>query len=220
VPAAELHVVESDNRVLNSPVIVGRPKAPTPILRAVALGVTVNPPWLVPPKIARKEILPKVAHNPDYMREHHMVFRENGGIKQLPGEKNALGAIKLELPNRFDVYLHDTPSKKLFNRDDRDVSHGCVRVEKILPLASYALTHDPDSVDLIASAVARGKTAYFPLNEPLPIYFVYWTAFVDSDGNVEFRSDIYGRDERLLTLLNRHLLSRRVTSLEGACPPA
>jgi L,D-transpeptidase YcbB len=150
--------------------------------------------------------------NPDYLREHNMVWRAGGaGIEQRPGGKNALGRIKLDLPNRFDVYLHDTPSKKLFGRDERDLSHGCVRVEKILPLASYALTGDDSSVSSLTSAVATGKTKHFPLSEPLPIYIVYWTVFVDADGSVEFRPDIYDRDQRLISALSNR--PQRMTSL-------
>ncbi|HUO91846.1 MAG TPA: L,D-transpeptidase family protein [Rhizomicrobium sp.] len=212
VPDASLEVIADGNRVLASPVIVGKPEAPTPILRADAVSVTVNPPWLIPPKIARREILPKLHANPGYLREHNMVWRANGaGLEQRPGGKNALGRIKLELPNRFDVYLHDTPGKKLFAHDDRDLSHGCVRVEKILPLASYALTGDDSSVSLLTSAVATGKTRRFPLSEPLPIYIVYWTVFVDADGSVEFRPDVYDRDQRLIEALENR--PQRMTSL-------
>jgi len=213
VPSQKLEVVADGSLVLTSPVIVGKPGDPTPILRADAIGVTVNPPWNIPPRIMRREILPKLHANPGYLREHNMVWRAGGGIQQRPGGRNALGRIKLDLPNRFDVYLHDTPSKKLFGRDERDLSHGCVRVEKILPLASYALTGDDSSVSSLLSAVASGKTKYFPLSEPLPIYIVYWTVFVDADGSVEFRPDLYDRDQRLLAALASGVRNQRMTSL-------
>ena len=213
VPTQKLEVVDNGTIVLTSPVIVGKPEAPTPILRADANGVTVNPPWNIPTKIMRKEILPKLHADPGYLREHNMVWREGGGIQQRPGGKNALGRVKLDLPNRFDVYLHDTPSKKLFGRDERDLSHGCVRVEKILPLASYALTGDDSSVSSLSSAVASGKTKYFPLSEPLPIYIAYWTVFVDADGSVEFRPDLYDRDQRLLAALASGIRNQRMTAL-------
>jgi len=213
VPTQKLEVVDNGTIALTSPVIVGKPEAPTPILRADANGVTVNPPWNIPTKIMRKEILPKLHADPGYLREHNMVWREGGGIQQRPGGKNALGRVKLDLPNRFDVYLHDTPSKKLFGRDERDLSHGCVRVEKILPLASYALTGDDSSVSSLSSAVASGKTKYFPLSEPLPIYIAYWTVFVDADGSVEFRPDLYDRDQRLLAALASGIRNQRMTAL-------
>ncbi|HKD20475.1 MAG TPA: L,D-transpeptidase family protein [Rhizomicrobium sp.] len=212
VPAAKLVLVANGDTVLTSHVIVGKPEAPTPMLRADATGVTVNPPWMVPPKIARHEIIPKLAANPGYLSAHHMVWRRGGGIEQLPGGKNALGKIKLELPNRFDVYLHDTPSKRLFARDDRDLSHGCVRVQEILPLAAYALTGDTTSVSLLTSAVARGRTEHFPLSEPLPVYILYWTVFVNSDGGVEFSPDIYERDQRLIAALAAGTRNQSVTS--------
>jgi murein L,D-transpeptidase YcbB/YkuD len=213
VPMEKLEVVANGTIALTSPVIVGKPEAPTPILRADANGVTVNPPWNIPTKILRKEILPKLHADPGYLRAHNMVWREGGGIQQRPGGKNALGRVKLDLPNRFDVYLHDTPSKKLFGRDERDLSHGCVRVEKILPLASYALTDDDSSVSSLSSAVASGKTKYFPLSEPLPIYIAYWTVFVDADGSVEFRPDLYDRDQRLLAALASGIRNQRMTAL-------
>jgi L,D-transpeptidase YcbB len=213
VPAAELEVVANGNRVLTSPVIVGKPKDPTPVLRADAVGVTANPPWNIPPSIARHEILPKLHANPDYLSAHNMVWRSGGGLQQRPGGRNALGRLKLELPNRFSVYLHDTPGKKLFAHDERDLSHGCVRVEKILPLASYALTDDDTSVSLLSSAVASGRTKYFPLSRPLPIYILYWTVFVDADGSVEFRPDVYDRDQRLIAALATGIRNQRVTAL-------
>jgi murein L,D-transpeptidase YcbB/YkuD len=213
VPTQTLKVVANGNIALASQVIVGKPEAPTPILRAEATSVIANPPWNIPPKIMRKEIIPKLHANPDYLREHNMVWRAGGGIQQRPGGKNALGRIKLDLPNRFDVYLHDTPSKKLFGRDERDLSHGCVRVEKILPLASYALTGDDSSVSSLTSAVASGRTRSFTISEPLPIYIVYWTVFVDADGSVEFRPDLYDRDQRLLAALASSIRNQRTTSL-------
>ena len=212
VPGAKLELVANGETILTSQVIVGKPEAPTPMLRAVATNVIVNPPWNVPPKIARREIVPKLRANPGYLRAHHMVWRSGGGIEQLPGGKNALGRIKLDLPNRFDVYLHDTPSKRLFARDDRDLSHGCVRVQEILPLAAYALTGDTTSVSLLTSAVARGRTQYFPLSDPLPVYILYWTVFVNSDGGVEFRPDIYDRDQRLIAAMVAGTRNQSVTS--------
>ncbi len=237
---ASLEVVDDGNVVLSSRVIVGRPRDPTPILRAVATGITVNPPWNVPQRIARNEILPKLKRHHNYLLSQNMILRNgptgdpyglnidwrNVGrgafryrVQQLPGPKNALGTIKLELPNRFDVYLHDTPAKSVFDRDKRDVSHGCVRVQQILPLASYALTGDAASVSLLTSAVAMGTTGHFSLSEPLPIYFLYWTVFVDSDGSVEFRPDIYGRDRRLIEALNGRFRNERVTSVQAGCLP-
>lgn len=240
VPAQELAVVQDDEIVLTSRVVVGRPRDPTPILRAVATGVTVNPPWNVPAAIARREILPALRRHHDYLAEHDMILRDGPPgdpqgldidwrripagafpyrVQQLPGDKNALGTVKLELPNRFDVYLHDTPAKVVFTRTARDVSHGCVRVEQIRPLAAYALTGDPGSVSSVDSAVAAGTTETIPLATPLPIYLLYWTAFVDADGATEFRPDIYGRDRRLIDALTHGARNVGVTEAEVGCRP-
>jgi murein L,D-transpeptidase YcbB/YkuD len=222
VAAASLSLRLGGREVLTSRVIVGKPETPTPILRAGGGGITVNPPWNVPSSIARKEILPKLKTNPAYLRSQGMVLLNGPAgdpyglrvrwrdipadrfpflIQQHPGAGSALGTIKLELPNRFDVYLHDTPAKNAFSGSSRAVSHGCVRVERILPLASYVLTQNLGAMITIADAVSTGETRYFPLRHRLPVYFLYWTAFISGDGVLQFRSDIYGRDRRMLAAL-------------------
>ena len=212
-----------DKLVLTSRVIVGRPGNPTPILRAEGAGVTLNPAWTVPQSIAIKEILPKLKHNHAYLASQDMVLL-NGPpgdphglhvnwraipagtfpyrIRQIPGPRNPLGQIKLELPNRFDVYLHDTPGKSAFARPVRALSHGCVRVEQILPLASYALNADLGATEQISQAIGTGETRYVPLHRKLPVYFLYWTAFPDAQGKIQFRPDIYGRDRRLIAAMH------------------
>jgi murein L,D-transpeptidase YcbB/YkuD len=129
-------------------------------------------------------------------------------IQQHPGAKNPLGAIKLELPNRFDVYLHDTPAKGAFSRPGRAVSHGCVRVERILPLASYALTRDLAAMKEIADTISSGETRHLPLRRRLPVYFLYWTAFAAKDGALQFRADLYGRDRRMAAALSLPVAAR------------
>lgn len=222
VPDATLQLWLKGEVVLTSRVIVGRPRDPTPILRAEGAGLTVNPPWTVPASIAAREILPQLKKNRAYLANHDMVLL-NGPpgdpqglsvdwrriprgtfpyvIRQHPGPKNPLGQVKIELPNRFQVYLHDTPTKSAFARNVRDLSHGCVRVEQILPLASYALSADSGSTDKILAAIGTGETSYMPLKRKLPVYFLYWTAFADSDGAPAFRADIYGRDQRLIAAM-------------------
>jgi murein L,D-transpeptidase YcbB/YkuD len=222
VPDASLSLDLGGKEIFASRVVVGKPETPTPILRAEGGGMTVNPPWNVPSSIARKEILPKLKANPSYLRSQDMVLL-NGPegdpyglrvrwrdipkdsfpylIQQHPGARNPLGTIKLELPNRFDVYVHDTPSKNAFSRPGRAVSHGCVRVERILPLASYVLTQNLEAMMTIANAISSGETQYLPLQRRLPVYFLYWTAFTSKDGALQLRPDIYGRDQRLLAAL-------------------
>ncbi len=221
VPDDRLVVVANGRIVLTSRVIAGSPGSPTPILRALATAVTVNPPWDVPPDIANAEILPKLREQHDYLLSQRMILRDAPNadryglaidwdkaqtldyhVRQLPGPQNALGQLKLELPNRFAVFLHDTPSKAGFNLSGRNFSHGCAQVEQILPLASYALAGDPERMAAqLTQAIESGATRRFRLPRPLPVYLVYWTAFVDADGEVEFRPDVYGRDERSIAAL-------------------
>ena len=240
VPDARLALTLDGKRVLESRVVVGKPKTPTPIMRAEGAGVTINPPWNVPASIARREILPKLKANPSYLKSQDMIL-VNGPpgdphglhvnwraipagtfpyrIQQHPGPKNSLGTIKIELPNKFAVYLHDTPAKQAFNRPARDLSHGCVRVEQILPLASYALASNLSATDMLSNAVAAGKTQYLPLERRLPVYFLYWTAFAEADGTFQFRPDIYGRDARLIAALQKGA-AMRVSANTAKCVKA
>ena len=197
---ASLKVVDNGNTVLTSPVIVGKRTTPTGIFTANVNAVTINPPWDVPTSIVRNEILPKLRRNPAYLAQHHMVQMGSPyRIRQLPGAYNALGYLKLEMPNDFSSYLHDTSSRKLFARDDRYLSHGCIRVQNIRPLASYVLTGNTEAgLQEIDEAIAKGQTAKLALDKPLPVYVLYWTAIAQLDGTVEFRPDVYGRDKRLL----------------------
>lgn len=230
---ATLRAVRDRKVVLTSRVIVGAPDKRSPMLRAVAKEITVNPPWKVPASIAVKEILPKLRRDRTYLQSQHMVlangpkddphglaidWRKVGAknfpyrFMQLPGPGNALGAVKLEMPNSFDIYLHDTPGKAAFERDPRALSHGCIRVQDILPLASLALNGDvAGALPEIAAAIETGETKHFPLPKPLPVYVLYWTALPNADGTFGFRGDVYGRDKRLLVALE----SRRRLPLQS-----
>ena len=222
---ATLQAIDRGGIVLASRVIVGAADKRTPIFRALAKDVTVNPPWNVPPSIARNEILPKLRRNPNYLVSQRMILL-NGPpgdphgttidwknvraagfayrIQQLPGPESALGVLKLEMPNEFNVYLHDTPGKSAFARNERTLSHGCVRVQDIMPLASLSLSGDGGSaVEELLALIGAGETKRLALNDPLPVYVLYWTAIADADGTVQFRKDVYGRDEELTAALHR-----------------
>lgn len=237
VPDGQLDAIANGTSILASRVIVGKPRSPTPILRAEAKSVTINPPWNVPAKIAKGEILRKLRRSADYLQSEHMVL-VNGppgdpygltinwgavtsfpySVRQLPGPGNALGQIKLELPNRFDVYLHDTPAKAAFDLDERNLSHGCVRVQQIAPLASYALSGDANAmIDAIHTAVSSGATQHLALPRRLPVYLLYWTVFPGNDGTLQFRQDIYGRDARMIAAMSAHTGGQRVTQNEVRC---
>ncbi|HTI66295.1 MAG TPA: L,D-transpeptidase family protein [Caulobacteraceae bacterium] len=187
--------------------VVGRPADRTPIFSDAVEAVVFNPPWNVPSTIAAKEILPKLKRDPGYLQRNRFVVQPGGGavtqrLQQLPGPKSALGLVKFDLPNGFNVYLHDTPTKSAFALDERALSHGCIRLEKPLDLARLVLRGDPDwTADAIQAALDRGVTVRARLSRPVPVYVGYWTAFVGEDGAVNFRRDLYGWDAQLLRLI-------------------
>ena len=150
-----------------------------------------NPPWVVPADIARAEIMPKLSHDPDYLNRNKMVMLANGEVEQLPGPDAGLGLIMFDMPNRFDVYLHDTPERDIFSRDNRRISHGCIRVQN--PRDFAALLMD-QSIDAINQGIATGNTSRNDLPTPVPVFVVYQTAFLDTGGMLHFRPDFYNRD--------------------------
>ena len=174
----------------------------TPVLFADMRYLIFRPYWLVPGSIAHKEILPKADHDPSYLRRQNMEM-VNGRIRQRPGPANSLGLLKFIFPNRFHVYLHDTPSKALFHRTRRDFSHGCIRVADAPALAEFVLGREPGwNRERIEQAMKHGtNNHYVDLQTPVPVYVLYATAAVDSDGDVNFFSDIYGHDATLAALL-------------------
>ena len=197
VPAATLTVIEGGEPRLVMRAIVGAEDHPTPVMRAHMSAVLFNPAWTIPASIAKNEILPKARRDPKYLERNHYVYR-GASLQQLPGAGNALGRVKFEMPNIYDVYLHDTPSRPLFRRVSRSLSHGCVRLENPRELALYLLSGRSGWAEGdIDRVIAAGQTERVPLPRSLPVYLLYWTAFVDVDGAVEFRDDVYARDLRL-----------------------
>jgi murein L,D-transpeptidase YcbB/YkuD len=184
-------------------VVVGQPKKRTPMMADRIRGAVLNPPWNVPPGIARKEIWPKIHRDPGYMRREAYVVKANGQLQQRPGPKSSLGAIKFDLDNPFGVYLHDTPQKAFFRKDKRDLSHGCIRLEQPDELAKALLKEDPKwSADgAIDTAIASRKTIGIRLKTQPAVYVAYWTVLPAPDGSVGFRPDAYGWDEMLIDKL-------------------
>jgi len=201
IPDQTLDFVRDGARVMKSRVMVGKKSTRSPILRAEARSLVVNPPWNVPSDIAARQILPKLKTDPNYLAAHNMVVVD-GQFKQLPGPNNAMGRLMLDAPNRFDVYLHDTPGKTFFQNHDRELSNGCIRVQDMATLASFALTDSGTAAtERLNDIIGARQTRRLMLDDPLPIYMVYWTAIADSDGNVEFRPDRYERDAPLIKAL-------------------
>ena len=203
-PAAQAVLFADGEPVRVMRTIVGSPVHPTPVLRARIASVLLNPPWVVPDSIIRNEIRPMLKKNPNYLERFGFAYWDVRGGKELvqvPGPTNSLGQVKFEMPNPDDVYMHDTPERRLFGLARRYISHGCIRVEDPRGLAQVLLNSDQWSRDAIDAAIAAGQTQSVPLHKSLPVYVLYWTAFVDPDGAVEFRDDIYGRDRRLAEAL-------------------
>jgi murein L,D-transpeptidase YcbB/YkuD len=202
VPDATLKFWDNGLAMLESKVVVGGRKLRTPILRTTAEAVTVNPVWYVPDAMAWREIWPKLFRNPSYLQSQGLVL-VGGQFRQPPGPRNALGRLKFEMPNDFNVYLHDTPGKFAFERQSRTLSHGCVRVEHIAALASLAISGDPVSaLDELNRLIAEQRTTRIDFSAPVPVYLLYWTAIADDDGRAGFPDDVYGRDPLLIAALN------------------
>ena len=182
--------------VLRTRVVIGDTSHKTPLFADTLTNIVLNPAWNVPPSIAAAEILPKLRRDPEYLVRNHMV-REGGEIRQLPGPWNALGQIAFMFPNRFNVYMHDTPAKELFARPDRAHSHGCIRVQRPHDLAELVLSPDGWTRAQLDSAIATGRRSVVWLKTPIPVRLTYATAFLDDDGTLQFRPDVYRRDAEL-----------------------
>jgi murein L,D-transpeptidase YcbB/YkuD len=198
-------LVEGGHPALSMRVVAGKVTNRTPMFTGRMTNIVLNPYWNVPASIARKEVIPHMERDPTYLEKEGLEVTKNGStveVRQKPGPKNALGRVKFLFPNRFDVYLHDTPSRSLFSRTVRSFSHGCIRVEKPIELAEYLLKDDPAwTPKRIAAVIARGKEAWVNIPHPLPVHLVYWTAWVDDAGTLQLRDDIYGRDKPLMGVL-------------------
>lgn len=208
-------------------VVVGKAaKNQTPQLAADMRFVDFQPYWNVPYKIAKDEILPKLAADPEYLARQNMEFVSGSGssalrIRQRPGKGNALGKVKFIFPNASSVYLHDTPSVALFSRSRRDLSHGCVRVAHPQELAEFVLKDQGGwDTDAIKKAMG-GKNRQVVLKKTIPVLFLYNTAFFDEHSNLTFYTDIYHRDTELLDALTKHQdLSDQVLFAPKEVPPS
>ncbi|MBI5505422.1 MAG: L,D-transpeptidase family protein [Deltaproteobacteria bacterium] len=201
VAGFKAYFVAEGTRVWETRVVVGKPYTKTPIFRADMKYIVLNPDWTIPASIVRNEVMPGMRRDPRYL-EKKGFRRVDGQFVQPPGPKNALGRIKLMLPNSHSVYLHDTPSKSFFEQTTRTFSHGCVRVERPVELAALVLDDPAWSVDALERAIATGKSQTLTLRQPVPVLILYWTAAMDRDGKVEFLPDVYGRDAAIIRELH------------------
>jgi murein L,D-transpeptidase YcbB/YkuD len=200
IPEYKLHAFENGREVWDMVVVVGSTATRTEIFRGDLSTVVLAPYWYVPQSIVDKSVKPGMRKDPRYLERMRMevVSQKPFAVRQKPGEFNSLGLAKFLFPNSFSIYLHDTPSKNLFDRTDRAFSHGCVRVKEPARLAAYLLRDQPAwSPEAIDKAMHGGVERAIKVSRPLPVVILYLTAWVDKDGLVNFRDDVYGRDERL-----------------------
>ncbi len=228
IPSFHLDVIQNGKTVLTMPVVVGKPYWNTPLFSANMTYIILNPYWNIPRSIALVETLPKIRADEEYLSKRNIRVLQgwtdgsteidpttidwsqvnNNNLKyrfrQNPGPSNPLGRIKFMLPNEYNVYLHDTSQKNLFKKQRRDFSHGCIRVENPIGLAEYVLSAEAGwTKERIESQIRKGKSQSIILPDPVPVYLVYFTAWVDDQGDIQFRHDVYGRDEALYQSLRR-----------------
>ena len=197
----QLMVYEKDTLSWTCRVVVGKEANQTAIFQGNLKYVVFSPYWNVPPGIMAKEILPELRKNPNYLERLDMEWHGDG-IRQRPGPGNALGRVKFLFPNSFNMYLHDTPAKFMFEQEKRAFSHGCIRVSEPRRLAIHLLKGDPSWTEArIDSAMTSGNERYVTLKKNIPVSIVYFTAWVDERGRLHFRDDIYDRDQRLMDMI-------------------
>lgn len=201
IPSFQLTYFKEGKPELISKVVVGKTLNKTVVFSADMKYIVFSPYWNVPRSIIKKEIEPAMAKNPNYLAKHDMEWN-NGNIRQKPGPKNSLGLVKFLFPNSNAIYLHDTPSKSLFNEEKRAFSHGCIRIAKPKELANLILKDDKNWTPAkIEAAMNRGEESWHTLKNKIPVYIGYFTAWVDTEGTVHFYDDIYQRDDRLAAML-------------------
>jgi murein L,D-transpeptidase YcbB/YkuD len=216
IPAASVEAVESGETVKRYAAVVGGRRHPSPQLVAKIVSIDINPTWTVPASIIKKELAPKLRRNPHYFERENIRILDARGrevnplrlrrvsgrraasftFRQEPGPKNALGSLRVSMPNNHAVFMHDTPRKDLFDKDYRFLSHGCVRVEGVYDLASWLLQDTGDwDASKLKDEEERGRTEKIGLLHPIPVAWVYMTGWATDDGPAHFRRDIYNLDK-------------------------
>lgn len=207
----QLIFYRADRPVFITRVVVGEDirHNQTPEFSASIDASFFNPPWVIPKDIVTAEILPKISHDPKYLAKNNMIMLASGEAEQLPGPEAGLGYLMFDMPNRFDVYLHDTPDRNIFKRENRRISHGCIRVQDPRDFAALLLQQP---IDRINQGIAQGGTTRHELPSLMPVFVVYETAFLDTTGTLQFRPDFYHRDPEIWQQLERRPTARVLTS--------
>lgn len=240
-----MQVISGGEEIMRQRVVVGQPYRRTPVFSGHMSYLVIHPSWEVPHKLAVEDQLPRIRSNVDYLDEMGFTVLQGWGadehridptdvdwgrlsprnfpyrLRQTPGPDNALGRVKFMFPNRHNVYLHDTPARGLFALEDRALSSGCIRLENAAALAEWLLTERSAilSVEKMKSVFDSGRETTVHLDRPIPVHLLYWTAWVDSDGLVHFRHDIYERDRRLIEALNSPPPTNATTNLQATRGP-
>jgi murein L,D-transpeptidase YcbB/YkuD len=214
IPAAQIEAIENGVAVSRHVGVVGKPDRPSPDIQSKITEINFNPFWTVPNSIVRRDLIPKMQEEPDYLTKNRIhIFDPRGSelqpqqinwyseeavnyrFKQDPGDFNSLGTIRINFPNPYSVYMHDTPFKNVFGEDFRFHSSGCVRVQNVRELVNWLLVDTPGwSRQDIDQVIKLGERKDAKLARPVPLYWVYVTAWATPDGIVQFREDIYSRD--------------------------
>jgi murein L,D-transpeptidase YcbB/YkuD len=207
IPAYQLLVFDSSKIQFKMPVIVGSESNNTVIFSNRMRYVVFSPYWNVPPSIVKAEILPGMRKNKNYLAEKNMEITIPGDIptiRQLPGAQNSLGLVKFLFPNPYNIYLHDTPGKHLFAKQNRSLSHGCIRLGDARKMAGYLLRADTSWTAIkIDTAMHQQKEKWVTLKKTIPVFIAYFTSWVDSNGVLQFRKDIYDHDAKMERILFR-----------------
>jgi murein L,D-transpeptidase YcbB/YkuD len=210
IPQFSLTAYNKENIIFKCKVVVGKSTNKTMIFKGDMKYIVFSPYWNIPESIIKKEILPKLQKNPNYLEQNNMEWWNGGKIRQRPGVDNALGLVKFVFPNSYNIYLHDTPSKHLFNAEKRTFSHGCIRISEPVKMIEYLLQNDSSwNSERIYNAMYGGYERQVQLKKNIPVYIVYFTAFVDEKGLLNFRKDIYNRDEALKKVMFRDVKSKK-----------
>jgi murein L,D-transpeptidase YcbB/YkuD len=202
IPEYKMHVYDSGRLLFDMNVIVGTTANSTVIFNGNLKYVVFSPYWNVPESIVRKEIMPGITRNPNYLSKNNMEITGYAGktpiVRQKPGPRNSLGLVKFLFPNNYHIYFHDTPNRNLFAQSTRSFSHGCIRLGEPKKFAAYLLRFDSSwNSDNIESAMHLAKEKWVTIKKSVPVFIVYFTAWVDKDGLLNFRKDIYGHDEKM-----------------------
>lgn len=218
IPEFMMNIYEGNAKAFTMKVVVGKEGANTTMFSGNLNQVVFSPYWNIPASIVEEEILPAMKNDPNYLQKNHMeVVTKNDSlpvIRQVPGPDNPLGGAKFLFPNSYDIFLHDTPKKELFDKKKRAYSHGCIRVEDATKLAAHLLKDDPSwTTEKIEQAMKSGKEQYVRVKKPVPVMITYFTAWVDENGQMNFREDIYKHD-----LKTRERLFSKVSGSQPGLP--